>query len=336
MTPLNAASLEKTLRDINILPRWEHVIEGLRSVFDIGLSAPVPRTISFSNPVTWSVVTQYIIFDLILSVLQHQSPFFISSYITSEQDTGLYSRAFEPGELEGMIGPFCTSPLPEAQLCFLSSCERPFFSRQQLRHTFREFFHRLRRLSYRGEELSLQPSLSFSPCHLVSLLPPSIFCRPTVLYLYTLLSSTTAVYPGWGRCMSIARRVSAAAQVLESLGRGRGSRVIASPRYPHKLAGLPSPHKARVLVHSDNARVTAVVNKGHSRSKLISDILQSIGRLLADLGLTLQAEHVASWDNISDPPSRRDLTTFFAQYSGPLCHVPFPLPFHLQGKPIFL
>ena len=149
VTALNAASLEKTLRDINILPRWEHVIEGLRSVFDIGLSAPVPRTISFSNPVTWSVVTQYIIFDLILSVLQHQSPFFISSYITSEQDTGLYSRAFEPGELEGMIGPFCTSPLPEAQLCFLSSCERPFFSRQQLRHTFREFFHRLRRLSYR-------------------------------------------------------------------------------------------------------------------------------------------------------------------------------------------
>ena len=31
VTPLNAASLEKTLRDLNILHRWEHVIEGLRS-----------------------------------------------------------------------------------------------------------------------------------------------------------------------------------------------------------------------------------------------------------------------------------------------------------------
>ena len=103
----------------------------------------------------------------------------------------------------------------------------------------------------------------------------------------------------------------------------------------NSLTCLP-PHTARVLVRSDNAGVTAVVNKGRSRSKLTNDTLQSIYCLLADLGLTLQAEHVASEDNISDPLSRGDLAAFFAHFCHPLCHVPFPLPSHLQGKLISL
>ena len=73
VTPLNAASLEKTLRDLNILHRWEHVIEGLRPGFDIGLSDPVPRTISFSNHNSCNLVSSHAIHILsfILSVLYH-------------------------------------------------------------------------------------------------------------------------------------------------------------------------------------------------------------------------------------------------------------------------
>ena len=66
VTPLNATSLEKTLLDLGLLPQWEHVIEGLRSGFDIGLSAPVSTTTSFSNHNSCNLVSSHIIYILSL------------------------------------------------------------------------------------------------------------------------------------------------------------------------------------------------------------------------------------------------------------------------------
>ena len=38
-------------------------------------------------------------------------PDFITAYIFGEQEAGCYSEAFQPEDLEQLIGPFCTSPL---------------------------------------------------------------------------------------------------------------------------------------------------------------------------------------------------------------------------------
>ncbi|KAH9913961.1 uncharacterized protein BXZ73DRAFT_9037, partial [Epithele typhae] len=39
------------------------------------------------------------------------NPAFIDRYIAEEQAAGRYSRAFDPDELEAIIGPFRTAPL---------------------------------------------------------------------------------------------------------------------------------------------------------------------------------------------------------------------------------
>ena len=91
------------------------------------------------------------------------------------------------------------------------------------------------------------------------------------------------------------------------------------------------PHTARFLVRSDNAGIVSVVNKGRSRSRNTNTVLKSIYSMLADLGISLQAEHVRSEDNISDPLSRGDIPSFLSHFPHATHHVPVPLPSHLSG-----
>lgn len=91
------------------------------------------------------------------------------------------------------------------------------------------------------------------------------------------------------------------------------------------LFRLP-PHVSRILVRSDNAGVVTVVNKGRSRSGNTNEVLKSIFHMLADLGLSLHTSHVASEDNVSDPLSRGDVSTFLSRFPSARLQVPVPLP----------
>lgn len=94
VTPLDPDSLERLLRAGGIHREWEHVIRGIRNGFDVGIHDPPRSTTLFQNHASAELDTA-----------------FIDSYIAGEQAAGRYSRAFEPEQLEQLIGPFCTAPL---------------------------------------------------------------------------------------------------------------------------------------------------------------------------------------------------------------------------------
>jgi len=94
VTPLDADGLEAELRQQGVLKKWSHIIDGIRNGFDVGVKTQVPCTIIHPNHTSSAL-----------------DPNFISSYIQSEMAAGRYSRGFSQSELEGLIGPFCTSPL---------------------------------------------------------------------------------------------------------------------------------------------------------------------------------------------------------------------------------
>ncbi|KAH9855113.1 hypothetical protein C2E23DRAFT_697824, partial [Lenzites betulinus] len=60
----------------------------------VGITQPVDKTLIFENHASSAMDT-----------------LFIDAYIADEQAAGRYSRAFEPAELEAIIGPFRTAPL---------------------------------------------------------------------------------------------------------------------------------------------------------------------------------------------------------------------------------
>lgn len=94
VTPLNPDKVEALLRDLHILERWRHVVDGLRSGFEVGVDVPLPRSFTFKNHAS--------------SELDEG---FINKYIAAEIAAGRYSEGYEPRELEEIIGPFQTSPL---------------------------------------------------------------------------------------------------------------------------------------------------------------------------------------------------------------------------------
>lgn len=96
------------------------------------------------------------------------------------------------------------------------------------------------------------------------------------------------------------------------------------------LFRLPS-RPTRILVRSDNSGIVALVNKGRSRNRPTNEVLKSIYRMLADLGLSLHTSHVASEDNISDPLSRGDIAAFLARFPEASHQVPVPIPSHLYS-----
>ncbi|PSR80887.1 hypothetical protein PHLCEN_2v6596 [Hermanssonia centrifuga] len=94
VTPLDPDKVEMKLRELGILAQWQHVVDGLRLGFDVGASAPIPQSLQFKNHSSTEL-----------------APDFIDSYILQEQAAGRYSQAFNPDNLEGIIGAFRTSPL---------------------------------------------------------------------------------------------------------------------------------------------------------------------------------------------------------------------------------
>jgi hypothetical protein len=79
---------------LGIHAEWKHILESIRSGFDVSASTAIPTTIMYPN---------------------HNStlhdPNFITRYVVSEQAAGWYSRAFTHAKLKATIGPYRTSPL---------------------------------------------------------------------------------------------------------------------------------------------------------------------------------------------------------------------------------
>ncbi len=48
-TPLDPDRVESLLRELNLLDKWAHVVEGLRSGFDTGVCTDTAKTIMFRN-----------------------------------------------------------------------------------------------------------------------------------------------------------------------------------------------------------------------------------------------------------------------------------------------
>ncbi len=94
VSPLDPNKVEAKLHELGILAQWQHVVDDLCSGFNVGATAPIPHSLQFRN-----------------HTLSELAPEFIDEYITQEQAAGRYSQAFNPAELEGIIGCFCTSPL---------------------------------------------------------------------------------------------------------------------------------------------------------------------------------------------------------------------------------
>lgn len=94
VSPLDPDKVERLLHDLNILDHWQHVVEGLRSGFDVGVDTPLTRTFTFKNHAS-----------------SEMDPEFIDTYIRGEVAAGRYSQGFEPEELANAIGHYHTSPL---------------------------------------------------------------------------------------------------------------------------------------------------------------------------------------------------------------------------------
>lgn len=112
-TPLDPDRVEALLRELDLLDKWMHVVEGLRSGFDTGVSTDVSQTLIVRNHSSADLVRMYdtVVTGTFVDFTFPQDPNFIDSYIAQEQAAGRYSSGFDPGVLEHIIGPFCTSPL---------------------------------------------------------------------------------------------------------------------------------------------------------------------------------------------------------------------------------
>jgi len=94
VTPLAVDAIEDVLRRHNLLDEWQPVLSGIKNGFRTGAGTLLEHTVLTKNHTSCDL-----------------DPSFIDAYIAGEQAAGRYSRAFDPGELEDLIGPFRTSPL---------------------------------------------------------------------------------------------------------------------------------------------------------------------------------------------------------------------------------
>ena len=94
ITPLDPSRVEACLRDLGLLEKWAHIVDGLRHGFDVGVREPVLATHTPQNHASASM-----------------DPASIDAYITEEQAAGRYSNAFDVDHLEALIGPFRSAPL---------------------------------------------------------------------------------------------------------------------------------------------------------------------------------------------------------------------------------
>ena len=86
------------------------------------------------------------------------------------------------------------------------------------------------------------------------------------------------------------------------------------------------------LVHSDNAGIVSVTNKGRSRSQETNKILKHVYLLQAQHCIRLKAVHVMSQDNISDALSHGAVNEFFTSFPSINIRASVPLPSHLSDK----
>ena len=90
------------------------------------------------------------------------------------------------------------------------------------------------------------------------------------------------------------------------------------------------------LVHSDNAGIIAVTNKGWSCSRETNKILKHIYLLQAQHHIQLKSTHITSCNNISDALSHGAINDFLTGFPSINIHASIPLPDHLSGKMISL
>ena len=94
VTPLDPGRVEACLRDLGLLEKWAHIVDGLRRGFDVGAREPVLVTHTPQNHASASM-----------------DPATIDAYVAEEQAAGRYSSAFDADDLEALIGPFRSAPL---------------------------------------------------------------------------------------------------------------------------------------------------------------------------------------------------------------------------------
>lgn len=83
------------------------------------------------------------------------------------------------------------------------------------------------------------------------------------------------------------------------------------------------------LVHSDNAGVVEIIKKGRCRSEKSNAILKKVFCLLAEAKISIKSDWVQSHDNVSDPLSRGDISSFLAGFPKASVKISLPLPPHL-------
>ena len=91
------------------------------------------------------------------------------------------------------------------------------------------------------------------------------------------------------------------------------------------------PSRRTILVHSDNAAVVWVINRGRARNQHLNAILQTIYMRLAETGLWLVAEHTPGVGNIADPLLRGQVESFLSQFPSAGAQTTTPIPDALQA-----
>jgi hypothetical protein len=85
------------------------------------------------------------------------------------------------------------------------------------------------------------------------------------------------------------------------------------------------------LVHSDNAGVVTIVNKGHSQSAHTNNVLCRIYHLQLEAHISLKAIYVESRTNVVGALFHGDITGFFKGFPQASDKTTFPLTSHLAS-----
>lgn len=98
-----------------------------------------------------------------------------------------------------------------------------------------------------------------------------------------------------------------------------------------QLSMLTNVANRPVLIHSHNASIVAVTNRGQACNQEANRILKHIYTLLAENQTWVVAEYVASADNIADPLSRGNIKGFLSRVPGAKSKAKVTLPIHLAN-----